>query len=111
MAVTDYNVPITPGQNQSFSVFINGATYNFRLLFVDAPNVGGRQMAGWQLDIYDQVFNPLVLGLSLVTGLDLLRQFAYLGFNFKLFCYTLGNPSVPPAWANLGVQALLTVEF
>lgn len=106
-----YLFPITPQQNQSYAINVNGAQYNIDLLFVDAPDATNNQMAGWELSIYDQNSDPLVLGIVLVTGENLLGQYSYLGFNFSLFCYTAGSPSVPPSWATLGGLAQLVAEF
>lgn len=109
--VQQYLFPITPQQNQSYAININGAQYNVALLFVDAPDAAGDQMVGWELNLYDQDMNTIVLGIALVTGENLLGQYDYKGFNFSLFCYTAGSPSVPPTWATLGGLAQLVAEF
>jgi hypothetical protein len=59
------------------------------------------------LDIYDGFDNPLACGLALVTGEDLLGQFAYLDIPGPLFVSTDGDPDAPPTFRNLGVTSHL----
>ena len=63
-----FEIPTSP-RPQSFSVtFPNGVTYQLRLLYVFAPN------DCWTLDIADDQGNPILSGIPLVTGADLLAQ-------------------------------------
>jgi hypothetical protein len=95
-----YEIPISPNP-QRFSISMAGAAYNLRLIYIDAPD------AGWLLDIDDVNDNPLICGIPLVTGADLLAQYAYLGIGGQLFCTTDGDPSAVPTFANLGVTSHL----
>jgi hypothetical protein len=97
-----YEVPITPGKPQQFSVtFPNGNTYQFRIIYQFNED------DSWLLDISDDQSNPIVCGIPLVTGVDLLGQYAYLGLGAKLWCSTDGGLAEPPHWWNLGRTAHL----
>ncbi len=96
--MADYQVPLTPTPQTFSMVLPNGLTYNFRLIFNFTPN------PCWLLDIADANGNPLVCGIPLVTGADLLAQYAYLGLACKMWCSSL------PTFANLGVTAFLMLE-
>ena len=99
-----YEIPLTP-QPQSLSVrFPNGVTYGLRLLYLFTPN------DCWELDINDVLGNPIVCGVPLVTGADLLAQYAYLNLGCKMFCTTDASPNTPPRFFNLGKAAHLWLE-
>lgn len=71
-----FQIPLSP-QAQHFDVALNGNTYNMSLVWNPAANA-------WILDLFDGNGNALVQGLPLVTGADLLQQFAYLGLGGAL---------------------------
>lgn len=59
----------------------------------------------WLIDIIDAVTgNPIVAGIPMVTGCDLLEQYAYLGLNGQIIIYTDGDELSPPTLTNLGVE-------
>ena len=49
-------------------------------------------MGCWILDIYDDVEKPMVRGIPIVTGADLLQQFEYLGFGGMLLVWSTEGP-------------------
>ncbi len=99
-----YEIPLTP-KPQTFSVtFPNGTPVQMRL------NYQFNDDRCWILDIADADGNLLVCGIPLVTGADLLGQYASLGLGAKLFVTTDGYPAEPPHWWSLGVSAHLYVE-
>ena len=59
------------------------------------------------MDIGDVNGNPLVSGIALVTGADLLGQYAYLGIGGQLIVMTDGDPSAIPTFTNLGIESHL----
>jgi len=67
----------------------------------------------WMLDIYDARSNtPMVLGTPLVTGADLLEQFAHMGFPGSLVVQTDHDPMTVPTFNNLGyLSHLFYVPF
>jgi len=44
----------------------------------------------------------LIAGIALVTGTDLLGQYAYVGIGGALYVATDGNPDAVPTFDNLG---------
>lgn len=101
---TAYEIPLTPGP-QAFAMDISGVTYRFRFLYLDVPE------AGWVMDISDAAGAPLVCGVPLVTGADLLGQYAYLGINAVLQVVSDEMPDAVPTYGALGTTShlLMTV--
>lgn len=64
------------------------------------------QDAGWTLDITEPDSTPIVLGVPIVTGDDLLRGYKHL---IAGSMYYVGNADVltPPAWGTLGADGEL----
>ena len=58
--------------------------------------------AGWALDIADASKTPIVSGIPLVTGCDLLAQYKHLGFAGRMWVQTIDDPDVVPTFDNLG---------
>ena len=108
--MTSFAVPLQPAAQEFDILLANGVYYHFRLIFRDAPN-GQEQDGGWILDISDTQGNPIIMGIPLVTGADLLAQYAYLNIPGKLWIATKGDPSTPPTYTTLGVTSLLIYEF
>jgi hypothetical protein len=94
-----FEIPLT-AQPQTFLVSLVGTQYQFTLQWRDATN------GGWVLDIADSSGNALVSGIPLVTGVDLLAQYAYLAFGFELWVQT-DAADAPPTYTNLGTSSHL----
>lgn len=94
-----FEIPLT-AQPQTFTSTLVGVQYQFTLAWRDTD--GG----GWFLDIADASGNALLSGIPLVTGVDLLAQYGYLGFGFELWVQT-DAADVPPTFTNLGTQSHL----
>ena len=89
-----YLVP-AQSQNQEFDISLNGVTYRFKLRWNSKSNC-------WMLNIYNDQ-NELVLpSIPLVTGCDLLEQFAYLGLDGALVVQSTNNPDLVPSFSALG---------
>ncbi len=95
-----FEIPLRPTP-QTFRVQLAGVTYQFALRWLEAE--GG----GWVLDIVDANGGPLVFGVPLVTGANLLAQYRHLGFGGGLYVQTDHDPDVPPTFENLGVTSHL----
>lgn len=95
-----YEIPLSPSP-QSFSITLGGTEY---LLTVKYQNA---DMGGWVLDIADSSGLPIVNGIPLVTGCDLLEQYRHFGFIGELRVQTSNDPDSVPTWANLGEQSHL----
>ena len=99
--MTAYEIPLSPTPQQ-FRIALGPNEYELRFTYQNVPE------GGWVMDITDSVTSePLVCGVPLVTGADLLAQYAYLGIPGALYATTDGNPDAKPVFANLGTTAHL----
>lgn len=80
---------------QNLTATLGGVTYRLQLRWNPPSNV-------WVANIADFAGNPLVNGVPLVTGADLLAQFAYLGFEGALIVTKDDGDPTPPNWDNFG---------
>lgn len=101
--MTAYEIPLK-SEAQIFNVTLNNVVYTFGLRWNTFSGV-------WTLDIGDQNDNPIVQGLSLITGTDLLDPYSYLNFGFKLEVQTDFNTFVAPTYTNLGSTSHLYAVF
>jgi hypothetical protein len=92
--MTAYEIPLS-AKPQAFSIALGGVTYKMTLRW----NVPA---AAWMLDIADATGNLMVGSIPLVTGVDLLGQYAYLGFTGQLVVQTDNDPDAVPTFDNLG---------
>ena len=76
--------------------FPNGTAYQLRFLFQFAGN------PCWIMDISDVDGTPILCGVPLVTGSDLLAQYPHLNFGCSMWCSTDGAPTDVPTYWNLG---------
>lgn len=90
-----YEVPLSP-KAQTFSIALAGVSYQVTLMWRDAE--GG----GWFLDFASATGTPILQGVPLVTGADLLAQYAHLGFSGSLVVQTDHDPDATPTFTNLG---------
>lgn len=86
---------------QSFSITLSGGSYWLSVAYVAADQ------GGWVLDIADSQKVPILSGLPLVTGANLLDQYDYLGLPGRLWVQTLSDPDAVPTFDNLGGDAKL----
>lgn len=89
-----YEIPTT-SEPQTFAVSLSGVNYTLTLRWNTAAGL-------WFLDIATADGVAILSGVPLVTGADLLEQYAYLNLGGKMFCATDNNPDMPPAFATLG---------
>ena len=90
-----WELPLS-GTPQRFQMTLSGITVRFSFHYREAA------MGGWIMDISDYLGNPVVCGIPLVTGADLLAQYAYLGFPGQLWVRSDGEPDNVPTFDNLG---------
>ncbi len=100
-----FEVPLTSA-NQTVNIAIANVSYNFRLIFCQTTDAA----ACWLLDISDANGLPLVCGIPLLPGADMLGQYRYLFPGFILYCFTDGNRDASPTFANLGTSSHLYFE-
>ncbi|HDR9029889.1 TPA: hypothetical protein QDB14_004111 [Burkholderia vietnamiensis] len=91
-----YEIPLTPDP-QTFTITLSGVDYRLTVQYRKAAG------AGWILDIADSNDNPLVNGIPLVTGVDLLDQYAHLGLGGRLWVQGAENADDVPTFDDLGV--------
>src|ERR1022692_2999893 len=91
-------IPLSP-QAQSLNVTMAGVSYYLTFTYRNCTE------GGWFLDIADQNQNPLVQGIPLVTGCDLVACYPDKKFGFSLIVLTYNDSAAPPTFANLGVDS------
>lgn len=84
-------IPLTP-EPQTFSIMLGSTVYELTFTYRN----------GWLLDIADASSNPILSGIPLVCGLDLLAQYQYLGIGGALVVLSDGDGLTPPTFDNLG---------
>lgn len=97
--MANFEIPLSPNP-QTFTISLSGVDYR---LTVQWRNAEG---AGWILDIADTSANPIIQGIPLVTGVNLLEQFEYL-ISGVLWVQTTADPDAVPTFDNLGVGSHL----
>lgn len=85
---------------QRFSIFLNGTEYV-------VSNRWNAMSVSWIMDISDVNDVPILTGVPLVCGADLLSQYAYLAIGGAMVAQTNNAPNQPPAVDNLGVTSQL----
>lgn len=95
-----FEVPLSP-QAQKFSIALGVTSYNMTVTYNAAPQ------GGWVLDIADSNDAPILNGVPLVTGANLLAQYAYLNFGGSLIVQTDYDLNAVPTFKNLGVHGHL----
>jgi len=94
MAQSIYEIP-TSSAAQTFQVALGGVAYQLTLRWVEAQ-------AAWNLDIADVYHTPILSGLPVQPGVDLLAQYAYLGIGGSIVVANDADPASPPSYAGLG---------
>lgn len=95
-----FQVPLIAAP-QKFQVTLGGSNYILTALY---RNVDG---GGWTIDLADTAGNPILQGIPLVTGVDLLAQYDYLNFGGSLWVQTTSDPDAVPTFENLGTDGIL----
>ena len=100
MTTQVFLIPFVPSQPQNLQTSINGITYTIKVRWCDPFDC-------WVLDLSDISNNPIIQGIPLVTGVDLLGQYGYLDLGFSLVVQTNNDANAVPTFANLGSQGNL----
>ncbi|WP_186086040.1 phage baseplate plug family protein [Burkholderia gladioli] len=96
---TILEIPLS-SDGQTFTITLSGTDYTMTVQWRNA-------IAMWLLDIADASGNPLVSGLPLVTGANLLEQFGYLGFQGGLWVQGADDPDNLPTYEDMGTGSKL----
>jgi hypothetical protein len=97
--MTPYEIPLSP-EPQRFSITLVDKLYQMRVLW-------NKDQQCWHLDINDEVGVPLLLGVPLVPGYDLLRQYRHLDFGGALIVQADYDIYATPTFEDLGITARL----
>jgi hypothetical protein len=92
--MTAFLVPLLPTP-QTLTISLAGVRYQLTVRWNQINK-------SWVIDIADNSGNPILTGIPMVTGADLLEQFGYLGFGGKLVAETSSDLFAVPTFANLG---------
>ena len=84
--MTPYEIPLSPNP-QTFAIALAGVSYQLTITWNPA-------MACWVLDIANEDREPIVNGIPVITGLDLLAQYEYLNLGGSLVVQTDGSSSL-----------------
>lgn len=92
--VTPYTIPLA-NEQQQLQISLGGTLYTLTVWWNDSAQC-------WTIDIGDISNNPIVTGIALVTGCDLLGQYGYLNFGGSLVCQSSFDPDTVPTYDSLG---------
>lgn len=95
-----YKIPLSPNP-QRFVITLGGIDYQLKLVYRNVSE------GGWVLDIADARGTPIVNGVPLTTGADLLHQYKHLGFGGRLWVQGAIDPDAVPTFDGLGVDSFL----
>jgi hypothetical protein len=90
--MNEVEIPLQ-AENQQFDIQLGGVNYKMRLQH--------RDCAGWILDIMHPNSEPIVSGIPLVSGVDLLAQYSYLDFDGALI-FVCADPQNETSKEELG---------
>lgn len=92
---TTYEFPLRP-EMQMIQVVLGDTEYRVRFGWCASPD------GGWFIDIADVNGAPIIQGLALTAGENVLQQFDYLGIAGEIRVQTDGDDLTEPTYANLG---------
>ena len=98
--MTTFSIPLV-AYPQMFKITLAAVDYQLTLTYADTDE------GGWLLAIADANSAPIVSGIPLVTGVDLLAQYQHFGFGGQLWVQTTDDPDAVPTFDNLGIGAQL----
>jgi hypothetical protein len=94
MSGTPFEIPLIAAA-QSFATTLVGVTYALKVRWCGPASC-------WVLDIADGNNAPIISGIPMITGADLLEQYGYLGIGGQLFVQTDNDTDAVPTFDNLG---------
>lgn len=97
--MTPYEIPLTP-EPQTFNISLAGVERQLRVYW-NKPN------SCWHFDLSTFDGTPILQGLPMVTGADLLKQYAYLGLGGSIVVQTDFDLDAVPTYDNLGTTGRL----
>lgn len=92
---TTQEFPLRP-EAQVMTIDLASVLYTVRFGWSDTPD------GGWFIDLRTYEGVPLIMGLPLTAGENVLQQFDYLGIGGEIRAETDGNVLIEPTYDNLG---------
>lgn len=92
-------IPLSP-DNQTFNIDIAGTRWRMSIIWREV---------WWVMNLADSSGNGLITGIPLITGVDLLAQHAWLGFNFQLSVACDDSTQIYPGKTDFGIRSHLYV--
>ncbi|RQZ76387.1 hypothetical protein DF052_00060 [Burkholderia glumae] len=96
---TIYEIPLS-SDGQVFKISLGGTSYQLTVQWRSVISM-------WLLDIADASGNAMLSGIPLVTGVDLLEQFGYMGLGGALRVQGADDPDNLPTYDDLGTSSAL----
>lgn len=96
--MTINEIPLST-DNQTFRITLGNNTFTLRIIW--------RDVARWIMDVMGSAGQPVLLGVPLVTDVNLLEQYPELGINGALVVRAGENAGEYPTKINLGAGARL----
>ena len=94
-----YEIPLS-AKPENFSITLNNVSYNMRSRW-SVPQ------SCWVIDIASTDDSPILQGVPLIPGVDLLGQFEYLGFGGALYAQVDNDINAVPSFEGLGTTGHL----
>lgn len=94
-----YEIPLQP-KSQAFPININGTTLNLTFIW---------RASQYVMDIADSTNTPILQGIALTTGANLLEQYQYLGLPGAWYIISDDGLLNVPTYSDLGVTVHLMV--
>jgi hypothetical protein len=95
-----FEIPLTPTP-QKFGITLGGVDYILTVTWEAVPD------GGWVLSIADSSNRPIINGIKMVTGANLLAGYEYLGLTGTLAVQTDHDTDALPTFDNLGLTSHL----
>lgn len=95
-----YEIPLGPSPRR-FTIVLSGVLYQLTFTYRNISN------GGWIMDLAQSDGTPMVSGVPLVTGANLLEQYPHFGILGALIVVGDVDPDVPPVYENLGLTVRL----
>lgn len=92
-----YEFPLRP-EAQEMQITLATIEYTVKFGWCDSAD------GGWFIDVSGVDGLPIVRGVPLTAGENVLQQFAYLGFPGAIYVETDDNQLVEPTYDNLGTN-------
>lgn len=92
-------IPLTP-DNQQFNIVINNTTWGMKIIWRETC---------WIMDLMNSRNEPIIYGIPLVTGANLLAQYAPHKFGFALIVLCDDPAQTLPTKTDLGIASHLYI--